>query len=139
MIGNQDRSKKQLARLGSTLARDVDELSDEDLLQEYDNPVAAAAETRSLINAVVSAHSKQRLQAARRGYDALASKTTLSVVELSPEQKWALIERFSSDDPALREKLTMAARNQDDHGADIDTYLQDLVELGVIDEEGNLL
>ncbi len=59
------------------------------------------------------------------------------MVELALEKKRALIDKFAGNDNQLRERLTMAARNEEDSEADIDSFLEDLVELGIIDDEGN--
>ncbi len=143
MTSKHDQTREQLGRLGWALSRDVDELSEEALFREaeerFGDPAKAITETRSLINAAVAAHGKRRLAAARQGYAALAGKARSKVVALPLDKKRELIERFARDDRALREKLTMAARNEEDQGADIDSFLEDLVELGVVDEEGNVL
>lgn len=144
MISKHDKAREQLDRLGSTLARDVDELSDEALFREaeegFGDPTKAGAETRRLIDATIATYGKRRLAAARQGHDATgAGRGHSKVVALAPRKKRALIERFAGDNRALREKLTMAARREEDHSVDIDSFLEDLVELGVIDEEGNVL
>ena len=66
------------------------------------------------------------------------TKLRLLVFELPTERKRELVERFVSSDNQLREKLTMAARNQENLEDDIDSFLEDLIELGVIDDEGNV-
>ena len=142
MTNNRDEARRQLDRVADALARDVDQLNDDELLREaaesYGDPEKAAAETRGLIEAAIAAHGKRRLAAARQAYEAHAGKVRSKVVELPLERKRALIDRFASNDNQLREKLTMAARNEEDSEADIDSFLEDLVELGVIDEEGNV-
>ncbi len=142
MTNNSDEARRQLDRLADALARDVDRLTDDELLQEaaesYGDPEKAAAEIRGVIEAAIAAHGKRRLMAARHAYEAHTGKVRSKVVELSLEKKRALIDKFAGNDNQLRERLTMAARNEEDSEADIDSFLEDLIELGVIDNEGNV-
>ena len=130
MTNNRDEARRQLDRLADTLARDVDRMTDDELLQE-------AAETRGVIEATITRHGKRRLTTARHAYEVYISKVRSKVVELPLEKKRALIDKFARKDNQLRERLTMAARNEEDSEADIDSFLEDLVELGIIDDEGN--
>ena len=143
MSGDRNKTGEKLERISLALARDVDELSEQALFEEaeecYGDTNKAIAAARSIIDSALAQHGKQRLTAARKGYAEFARKPGSTVAELPPRKKRALVERVTRDDPALREKLTMAARNEDDHAADIDSFLEDLVELGVVDEHGNLL
>lgn len=141
MTNNRDEARRQLDRLADTLARDVDRMTDDELLQEaaesYGDPEQAAAETRGVIEATITRHGKRRLTTARHAYEVYISKVRSKVVELPLEKKRALIDKFARKDNQLRERLTMAARNEEDSEADIDSFLEDLVELGIIDDEGN--
>ena len=142
MTNNRVEARRQLDRLADALARDVDRLTDHELLREaaesYGDPEMAAAETRGLIEAAIAAHGRRRLTAARQAYEDQTRRARPNVVELSLEKKRALVNKFAGDDKQLREKLTMAARNEEDSEADIDSFLEDLIELGVIDDEGNV-
>lgn len=142
MKNNRDEARRQLERLADALARDVDQLTDEELLQEakedYDDPDKAIFATKNIIQQAISAHGKRRLAAARRAYEAQSAKVGAKVFEFSTERKRELIERFASNDNKLRERFTMAARNQESLEGDIDSFLEDLIELGVIDDEGNV-
>lgn len=143
MTKDRQNACRQLNQLADALAHDLDQLPDDALLREaadHDaDPSRVVSETRELIEAAITAHRKRRLMTARHGYEAETGKARLNVVLLAPERKQALINRFAGDDHQLREKLTMAARNEDYAEVDIDSFLEDLVELGVIDDEGNVL
>jgi len=57
---------------------------------------------------------------------------------LSLTEKERIIDQFSENDPRLRGRLTLAARKgQGASELEIDGVLEDLIELGVIDEAGN--
>ena len=141
MHNNRDEARRQLERLADALARDVDQLTDEELLREakedYGDPDEAIFATKNIIQQAISAHGKRRLTAARRAYEAQSAKVGAKVFELSTERKRELVERFASNGNKLRERLTMAARNQESLEDDI-SFLEDLIELGVIDDEGNV-
>lgn len=142
MTNDRDVARQKLDRLGDTLARDVDRLSDDELFREaaeaYGESEKAIAATRGIIEAAIAAHGKRRLAAAREAYVAHSERHRSRVVDLPLDRKRALINQFASKDSDLQGKLTMAARNEEDQEADIDSFLEDLVELGVIDNEGNV-
>lgn len=143
MSNNRDEALRQVERLVDTLAREVDQLTDEELFREaeedYGDPEKAVRATRNIIQEAISAHGKRRLVSARKAYEAQSARSDANIFSLPAERKRELVERFASNDNQLREKLTMAARNQEDLEADIDSFLEDLIELGVIDDEGNVL
>lgn len=142
MSNNRDEARRQLERLADALARDVNQLTDEELLREakedFGDAEKAALATKNTIREAIAAYGKRRLAVARRAYESQTTRGTAKVFELSTERKRELVERFASNDNQLREKLTMAARNQENLEDDIDSFLEDLIELGVIDDEGNV-
>lgn len=142
MNNNRDEARRQLDRLADALARDVDRLNADELFEEaaefYGAADNAVSETRQLIEAAITAHAKSRFAAARQAYESHASKSSAKLLDLPWERKRELINKFASNDNELQKKLTMAARNEEEFEADIDSFLEDLVELGVIDDEGNI-
>lgn len=59
-------------------------------------------------------------------------------MRLPLQQKQAIFDRLIEGDPQLQEKLTRAARKEDQFSErDLDSMLEALRELGVIDDEGN--
>lgn len=142
MNTTRDETRKQLERLADTLERDVDQLTDEEVLreaaEEYGDSEKAVLEIRHLVQESISAYGQRRLAAAREAYQAESAKSELKVFELSTERKQKIVEQFADNDNQFREKLTLAARNQEDFEADLDSFLEDLIELGAIDDEGNV-
>jgi hypothetical protein len=142
MSNDRDEARRKLGRLADALARDIDQLSDDDLLREatddYGDSEKATLATKNLFQGAISHYGKHRLAAARKAYRTQSAKGGSRVFRLPLERKRELIEGFARNDNQLREKLTMAARNQEDFEADIDSFLEDLIELGVIDDEGNV-
>ncbi len=133
-------ARQKLDRLVDALVRDVDALSDEELTEEVaaDGDVEKAVnQVKNLIESAIAESGRQRLSRARRAYDAVTAKDRLRVMQLPLSRKKALVAKFA-DSSTFPEKLTLAARNADNTEADIDGLLQDLLELGVVDDEGNL-
>ena len=143
MSNNREEARRQLDRLADALARDLDCIIDDELFEEaaelYGTAEAAISETRDLIESAITNHAKSRFTAARQAYEASTSVSRSKVLELPWDRKRALINKFSSTDNVLQEKLTMAARNEEEFEVDIDSFLEDLFDLGVIDNEGNVL
>ncbi|MEJ2652733.1 MAG: hypothetical protein P8173_13295 [Gammaproteobacteria bacterium] len=142
MNSNRKDTLQKLERISDSLSYDVDKLPDNDLFQEasetYGNLDKAIAEVRGIIEGAISEYSKHRLMAARDAYKAHTRRVKPLAIKISQDRKRALIDEFSSNDSQLRERLTMAARNENSQEIDIDSFLEDLLELGVIDEEGNI-
>lgn len=124
---------------------EIDALSDDEIVAEAreagEDPEQVAGELRSLINDLIREQAKERLKAARASLDAKrTTKSSGSANVLSFERKQAILKGFAENDGRLRERLTMAARNGE--GAterEVDSILQDLRDLGVVDEDGNPL
>jgi len=138
---NSDKGSacRQLNRLAQALDQQIDTLSDDEIIAEaavlHGDAEKAARETRDLIQGVISKCGRRRLEAARRAYDAQITGARSNVVRLPLERKLAVIERVAAGD--FGKQLTLAARNGSATETDIDSLLDDLVKLGLIDEEGN--
>ena len=74
MSNNRDTARRQLERLADALARDVDQMTDEELLREaqedYGEADKAALATKNIIREAIAAYGKRRLATARRAYEA---------------------------------------------------------------------
>jgi len=131
----------KLDRLGEALAKDLDALSDDELMEEIaatdEERQKTVSHMRSLIEEAIATSGRRRLAKARQAYDAIRGKARAKVTELPLDRKKALVAHFAKNPQALPEKLTMAARNEANSEADLDSLLQDLLELGAIDDEGN--
>jgi hypothetical protein len=134
-------ARVKLDRLSEALAKDLDALSDGELMEEIaatdEERQKTVSHMRSLIEEAIATSGRRRLAQARQAYDAIKGKARAKVTDLPLDQKKALVVHFAKDPQALPEKLTMAARNEANSEADLDSLLQDLLELGVIDDEGN--
>jgi len=133
-------ARAKLDRLDEALAKDLDTLSDEELFGE----IAAESDIektvnhmRHLVETAIAEAGRRRLAKARQAYKALAERPRSKVSQLPLGRKKELVVHFAHNAGALPERLTLAARNEDNSEADLDGLLEDLVELGVIDDEGN--
>ena len=144
MNKNQNEAIEKLERLCNALADDIDAMSDEQLLAELreagEDIDAIAKQTGELIADVIAKVGRHKMEAARAGYEAETHQPghTSKVFHLPVSRKHELIQRFAQNDDALKQKLTIAARKEEDPEADMDSFIEDLINLGVIDDEGNI-
>lgn len=133
----------KLLRLADALVADLMSLTDEELLRETtedgDDPEAVAAEVRIALQATVLHEGKARLARARGDLDAARTARAGSVLLSLPlPRKQQILGQFAANDGRLRERLTMAARKGEGASErEVDNILQDLRDLGAIDEDGN--
>ncbi len=124
---------------------EIDALSDEELLAEAreagEDPEGVASELRSLIADLIKEQAQERLKSARTSLDARRMASSGGTADiLSFEKKQAILEGFAENDGRLRERLTMAARKGEGASErEVDSILQDLRDLGAIDENGDPL
>lgn len=142
MNKEQNKAREKLERLCNTLADDIDAMSDEELLAELkeagEDADAIATRTGALVADAIVNSGRRRLAAARAGYKAQKAGQSGNILQWPVERKRALIQRFAENDSALKQKLTLAARKGEDTEADMDSFIDDLIDLGVIDDEGNV-
>lgn len=137
-------ASRQLGRIADKLADDLGKLSDAELLAETReiglDPKALAVQAKAAIEQAMLEHGKKRLAAARAAATAATATRKISnVASLSLEKKRTILNQFAANDVGLREKLTLAARKGDAQSErDIDSFLQALFELGVIDDQGRM-
>lgn len=137
-----DKPDPALHRLLNELADDLMNLSDAELLAELAadglDVNAEAAAVRSAIAGGVARAGQTRLAAARA---AVIRERKARVVRppLRTDRRDAVLARFAHDNPKLKSRLTMAARKGEGVSEkEMDAILDDLRELGAIDDEGNL-
>ena len=124
---------------------EIDALSDEELLAEAreagEDPERVAGELRSLIADLMKEQAKERLKSARASFNARRAAPAVGTADiLSFEKKQAILQGFADNDGRLRKRLTMAARKGEGASErEVDSILQDLRDLGAIDENGNPL
>tara|TARA_R110002126_G_scaffold67489_1_gene170907 strand:- start:1378 stop:1800 length:423 start_codon:yes stop_codon:yes gene_type:complete len=139
MNARNDEFAKKLDLLTEALAKDVDHLSDEELeaeiFEEFGDPKELTRNIRASIESTFASRGKQRLASARSALDARRVRSSATIVDFPLADKKALYERLRQND---KNNLTLAARNEEDSEADLDSILEDLRDLGVIDDEGNI-
>lgn len=136
-----DKPRKKLPlTVADLFVEDILELSDEELMkeaqEEYDDIASEISKTRNIINSAVMQSRKSRLTTAKEQLEIkknVTNKNNISTLNIN--DKRALINRAKES----VDSLTLAARNEDEMSeTDIDGVLQDLIELEVIDENGNI-
>jgi hypothetical protein len=136
--------RRQLERLAEALAEDVLETPDEEFLVETKergetlNELARRGQDAVLRG--IAESKRRKLAAARSDYKAAAGGGRSNVVALPIGDKRRILAQVAANDPGLRAKLTLAARSAEAGEIsenDLDSLLEDLRDLGVIDENGN--
>jgi len=134
---------EQLERLNDALIQDIADLSDEEVFAEaierFGDPQQEIERLRGLIDGALLRASKTKLHEAKSSLAAYNKTYSNNVVALPMSKKRAVIERFTTQDPELQKKLTLAARKGEGINTenDIEGMFGDLIDLGLIDEEGN--
>lgn len=137
-----EKAAPALHRLADELVADLLRLSDAELLAEAQNegldPEVEATRVRETIGAAITGRGKTRLKDARAALDAARGSAPGGRHPLNIHDRRAVLARFASNDDKLRQRLTMAARNGEGiTDREIDDILNDLREIGAIDDEGN--
>lgn len=144
MNKDQNEAIEKLERLCNALTDDIDAMSDKELMAELEgvgeDTDAIARKTGQLIADAIAKVGRYKMEAARAGYEAEIHEASnkSKVFHLPMSRKRELIQRFAESDNALKQKLTLAARKEEDAEADVDSFIEDLIDLGVIDDEGNV-
>jgi hypothetical protein len=141
----RSEARRQLGRLADALAQEALETPDEEFLAEVKaengrvDEMARAA--KDAIARGIAAYNKGKLAARRADYEAKKKSRDAAPRRRFPltlEQKRQTVARFAAKDPALKSRITMAARGEAEMSeSDLDGFLEDLRELGAIDDEGN--
>lgn len=126
----------QLGMLVDADLRSLLEQSEESTIVEatelYGDAAKAAAHVRARVQAAVAEAGRQRLVNARKAIDA-ERPAGGKVLQWPLDRKRDLLARLRRADAGL----TMAARQgEDETENDLDSLIEDLVDLGIIDEEG---
>lgn len=141
-MSEQEDAAGKLGRVADALVEDLMALSDAELAAEMTEAgidvKAAAGEARAAIAGAIRAAGRRRLAAARAGASKAAIRGVANVLLLPLAEKRRIVERFAANDGGLSAKLTLAARAGDaETEADTDSFLRALVDLGVVDADGN--
>lgn len=133
-------SADPVAQLNALIDADLQALlmlSDESVMAEAEetcgNAAKVAADVRVKVQAAVAEAGRRRLAEARKAIDADRSAGG-NVLQWPLQRKRELLARVRQGTTAL----TLAARQgEDETENDLDSLIEDLVDLGIIDEEGN--
>lgn len=143
MTGKPKTARTALDRLADVLVEDILSASDEDILAQFGetdgDPERHAADMRARFETSLIAANKKRLAAAKAGVAATrrladGPAPTVDIAAARARLRAAL------DTPGLAQKLTLAARKENElSDADILSMIDDLRELGVLppDDGGN--
>ena len=143
MNKSQNEAIEKLKRLCRALDDDMDSMSDEEMLAELEeageDADAIATRADQLITEAIAKVGRCRLESARAGYMAKTHPASYRsrVLQWPVNRKLALIQSFAQNDDAFKQKVTLAARKGNDTEMDLDSFIEDLIELGVIDDRGN--
>ena len=140
----KSRARRQLGRLADALAEEALNAPDQEFLAELKSeqtPVDAMARAaKEAIAKGIAAHDKAKLAARLAAYqDATKQRQTFARgrTALTLDQKRQIVARFAAKDARLKARLTMAARGEEEMSErDLDGILEDLRDLGALDEEG---
>lgn len=139
MSGNSRKEQEALFRLADILVADVLEMSDEEIVAEAKEDGADAAQearaTQALFERTVAAQGKATLAAAKAAARS-ASRSEATVADIDREKARRKYDAILAGDRSLAEKMTLAARKGEGTSErDIESALEDLIELGALDDE----
>ena len=131
-----ERLEAMFDALGESICNESDEEILEDLRQEGIDPEAEAARLRTMMLDTVKAFQQRRLIVAREGYRRRVEqleKRKYPIPESAQERR--SLFSFVLQQPQCARLVTAQYRELNDlTDDDIETYLEDLAELGVLDE-----
>ena len=115
MTNKKLTSLEQLDKLADSLVTDIIELSDEEILddanEQFNNPKTEVDRLNSIINNALLQSAKAKLIYAKNSVAAYKHEAEKSnVIHLSNAEKHTIIKNYTTKDPDLQQKLTLAAR-----------------------------
>ena len=137
---NDNRKTKLPISVADAFAEDILDLSDDEVMSEaqekYGDVELEISDTRNILNSAIMKSRKSKLAAARQYLDSNRNQNNpTNILSLSIGGKRKLIAQAKQS----VDSLTLAARNEEEMSeSDTDGILQDLIDLGVIDEDGNI-
>ncbi len=127
--------------IANLIVEDILDATDQEIMQEaiseYGKNVDKEVEKmKKLIEKSINRYKKDQLIEARRKYEEESNKSKNKVVSLTFERKKQILDEAYKMDNGL----TLAARKGNATSEkDVDSMIDDLIELGVLDKDGNLL
>ena len=140
MTGKITAPHEGLDRLTDLMVEDILSTPDADMLNELrecnEDSKAAADRVRSIIGQARNVIAKRRLEAAKAAVAASKRRQADNATTTDPAVARQLLKRLAANDPDVRQKITLAARNEDElSDRDVAGILDDLRELGVIADD----
>lgn len=141
MTDHERNASEKMSRLAEVLASDAMAATDDEvhaeMREEHGSVETGAARVRSVIGMAVARSGRRKFEAARMGIEKARRVGSPTVSPLSLADKRRIVERYAANDGAFGRKLTLAARNgQEMSEVELDSFLEDLRDLGAIDEGG---
>ncbi len=142
MMKKEKNIQNQIDRIVDLMVDDVLETSNEEILQEVSEEnrdvKAEAQRVHALIQEAVFEHNKSKLEEAKKQVKTHKSRSRLQLRVAGIDKKRELLRNLNANDNMVH--LTMAARKEEElSDRDIESVLQNMLELGLIDEDGNIL
>lgn len=140
MSSKHQKAIAKAESLGDALAEDLLGLPDADLAEEMEKfagSVDVAAKKFDEIFAAAQLRAgRERMALAKSAVQSAKQMNAGNVIRLPIERKRAILAQHA-DDAGIDRKLTMAARNAGEMSEqDLDSLLEDLLALGIIDSQG---
>jgi hypothetical protein len=140
-MSTKSNDEKLLEALIDALDEANEQASDEEILQDAQlagiDTAAQATRAKRLLLDVVTKHQKRALYAAKAGYQDKIKTLSTNTYALppSPEERRRLFALAIARQPQYAEMYTTQHRDLKDlTDADIESYLEDLAALGILDD-----
>lgn len=142
MTDSERSAAEKLGRLAEALADNAMRVSDDEIhaemREEHGSVEAAADRVRGVISVAIARSGRRKFEAARAEMKKARKASDATVLPLSIVDKRRIVERYAANDGPLGRKLTLAARNgQEMSEAELDSFIEDLRDIGAIDEQGD--
>lgn len=143
MTGKTRNPGEELDRLADALVENILDATDQEILDEaqedYGNTKSGADEVRALFQLAKTKVAKGRLEAARKGLAADQARAHGKILPFDITRSRQIVTKFAADDSGLHGKLTMAARKGEElSDQDIQGIIEDMIELGILSEDGEV-
>lgn len=135
----KERLRALLDAVEKSIFRAADQEILEDIRDEGRDPQAVGDEVRELISTRLATHRRQKLAAAREGYRQAVRVTPQPIRRLMPEdpaEQRALLASVIASHASIPQAITLAFREgKHVSDEDVQSTLEDLAELGFLDDE----
>ena len=142
MTKNSHKSTTELECISEMVVDDIMHALDEEIIAEAKARLGDASkacnEVVNVIERAILTGNKAKLMNARAELNSRSNSSESKILQFTLQKKKQILNQFSASDAQLKQKITMAARNGDGASEnDINGIIDDLLELGLIDDEGN--